>query len=102
MTAETFHKLMLDKKLITERRKGNLYGTSIIRDVFPEFLKDIGCRTGAEVGVHRGAYTRMFAEHLTGTIYAIDPWVCWGDNICSGGLYRQKSCPGSIEKTESA
>lgn len=102
MNSETFHKLMQDRGLITEKRKGNLYGTSIIRATFPEFLKSIGCRTGAEIGVHRGAYTRMFAEHLTGTFYAIDPWVCWPDNICSGGAYRMKSVSGSLEKTEQA
>lgn len=102
MTAETLHNLMLDRQLITEKREGNLYGTSIVRETFPEFLKSIGCRTGAEIGVHRGAYTRMFAEQLTGTFYAIDPWVCWPENVCSGGAYRMKSFPGSIEKTEMA
>ena len=102
MNSETFHKLMQDRGLITEQRKGSLYGTSIIRETFPEFLASIGCKTGAEIGVHRGAYTRIFAEHLTGTFYAIDPWVCWPDNICSGGAYRMKSCPGSLEKTEQA
>jgi hypothetical protein len=102
MDSDSFHKLMLDRQLITERRKGNLYGTTLIRETFPAFLRSIGCRTGAEVGVHRGAYTRMFAEQLTGTFYAIDPWVCWPAYLCSGGLYRLKSNPGSLEKTENA
>ena len=102
MNAEVFHKLMQDRGLITDPHAGKLYGTSIVRETFPEFLKSIGCKTGAEIGVHRGGYTRMFAEQLTGTFYAIDPWVCWPDNICTGGAYRQKSYPGSIEKTEEA
>jgi len=102
MNADTFHKLMLDKGLITKQRDGACYGTSIVRVNFPEFLKSIGCRTGAEIGVNRGGYTMIFAKYLTGTFYAIDPWVCWPEYVCSGGAYRRKDHPGSIEKTEEA
>jgi len=99
MTSIEFHNLMLDRKLITPLN-GVYYSTTLVRDTFPKFLKSIGCRTGAEIGVFRGAYTRMFAEELTGTFYAIDPWVCWANDLCSGGAYRMKSVEGSIEKTE--
>ena len=77
MNPGTFHKLLLDRELITKQRDGcggKCYGTSIVRATFPEFLKSIGCRTGAEIGVHTGDYTIIFAQHLTGTFYAIDPW----------------------------
>lgn len=102
MNSDTFHKLLLDKNLITKQRDGKCYGTSIVRATFPEFLKSIGCRTGAEIGVHTGEYTAQFAPHLTGTFYAIDPWACWPEHVCSGGAYREKYYPGSIEKTEKA
>lgn len=102
MNPDTFHKLMLDKKLITRQRDGKCYGTSIVRATFPEFLKSIGCLTGAEIGVHTGAYTRILAQYLTGTFYAIDPWECWAEHVCSGGAYRRKDHAGSIEATEKA
>ena len=100
MNQDAFHKLLLNRNLITKQRDRECYGTSMVRTAFPEFLKSIGCRTGAEIGVHTGAYTAIFAQHLTGTFYAIDPWMCWPEHVCSGGAYREKYHPGAIEKTE--
>jgi len=44
------------------------------RDELPEFFKELGFKTGVEIGVYKGAYTEKFCK--TGLkMYAIDPWM---------------------------
>lgn len=44
-----------------------------LRRDFPEFFKQMGYKTGAEVGVYRGEYSKGFCE-AGFKFYAIDPW----------------------------
>ena len=43
------------------------------RNEFPEFLKQMGYKVGAEVGVYKGEYTEKFCREGL-TMYGIDPW----------------------------
>ena len=43
------------------------------RDELPAFLKERGCKVGAEVGVYKGHFTEKFCKAGL-TMYAIDPW----------------------------
>jgi len=46
------------------------------RDELPEFFKQLGFTTGAEVGVYKGAFTEKFC--MAGLkMYAIDPWLAY-------------------------
>ena len=47
------------------------------RDGLPQFLMDIGCRVGAEIGVYKGAYTEKFCKAGL-EMFAIDPWKAFG------------------------
>lgn len=81
MNDRELHKVLLDGGLITQQIGDCCYDTSLIRNTFPPFLKTLGFQTGAEIGVNRGGYSNIFAQHLTGTFYAIDPWVCFSPFI---------------------
>jgi hypothetical protein len=43
------------------------------RDELPLFLRDRGCKVGAEIGVYKGAFTEKFCK-VGLKMYAIDPW----------------------------
>jgi hypothetical protein len=43
------------------------------RDDLPQFFKDMGYKTGAEIGVLRGEFTEKFCQAGL-KMYAIDPW----------------------------
>lgn len=55
-----------------------------IKDVttedFVEFIRDYGCKVGAEVGVFMGEHTRMLAKSGM-TLYGIDPWGLFSDYV---------------------
>jgi hypothetical protein len=46
------------------------------RDTLPQFLKEMGLTTGAEVGVYKAAFTEKFCKEDL-LIYAIDPWMAY-------------------------
>lgn len=46
------------------------------RDKLPEALKEMGFKVGAEIGVYRGAFTKLFCEKGL-KMYAIDPWMAY-------------------------
>lgn len=48
------------------------------RDDLPEFFKQLGFKTGAEIGVYKGEYTRQLAKAGLG-VYAIDAWAPYED-----------------------
>ena len=43
------------------------------RQDLPEFFVDMGCWTGAEIGVYKGGFTKKLLEAGL-EVYAIDPW----------------------------
>lgn len=43
------------------------------RDDLPKFFVEMGFKAGAEIGVHKGAFTEKFCQAGL-TMYAIDPW----------------------------
>lgn len=47
------------------------------RDKLPEFFKQMGYKVGAEIGVYKGAYTKLFCEEGF-QMYAVDPWSAYG------------------------
>ena len=67
------------------KHKGNPYCIpDCTRDDFPEFLREMGYKVGAEIGVYRGLYSRqLLAEGLK--LYLIDPWLPYDDYISAGG-----------------
>lgn len=44
------------------------------RDELPKFFKEMGFKVGAEIGVHKGAFTEKFCKEGL-KMYAIDPWM---------------------------
>lgn len=54
------------------------------RDDLPEFFKDIGYKTGVEIGVDKGEFCEKFARAGL-AIYAIDPWKSYDDYQDSRG-----------------
>jgi len=48
------------------------------RDDLPEFFKELGFKSGAEIGVNRGEYTEVLAKSGL-QIFAIDPWKTYSD-----------------------
>ncbi len=42
------------------------------RNELPQFLKTMGCKTGAEIGVYRGEFTERFCKAGL-KIFGIDP-----------------------------
>lgn len=44
------------------------------RDELPKFFVQMGYKTGAEIGVYRGAFTEKFCQAGL-KIFAIDPWI---------------------------
>ena len=46
------------------------------RDELPLYFKEIGFKTGAEIGVYRGEFTKKFCE-VGLKMYAIDPWMAY-------------------------
>jgi hypothetical protein len=48
------------------------------RNDFPEFFREMGFKSGAEIGVYKGEYTKILASSGL-EIYAIDPWRIYRD-----------------------
>ncbi len=48
------------------------------RDELPEFFKQLGFTTGAEIGVYKGEYTKLFLN-AGFKMYAIDPYMAYDD-----------------------
>jgi len=48
------------------------------RNDLPEFMRQMGCRVGAEIGVDKGEYTEVLCQGGL-YVYAIDPWVMYED-----------------------
>lgn len=46
------------------------------RDNLPQFFVDMGYKVGAEIGVHKGAFTEKFCQAGI-KMYAIDPWMAF-------------------------
>ncbi len=57
------------------------------RDDLPEFFVEMGFKTGAEVGVYKGDFTKQFAKAGL-KVYAIDPWRNYKDFYHSQGQKR--------------
>jgi glycyl-tRNA synthetase alpha subunit len=51
------------------------------RDTLAEFMGEIGCKIGAEIGVMRGAYSEFLCKCIPGlNIKCIDPWLSFRMN----------------------
>ncbi|MBU2052606.1 class I SAM-dependent methyltransferase [Patescibacteria group bacterium] len=48
------------------------------RNDIPQFCLDMGYKKGAEIGVYKGAFTKMFGEAGL-EIYGVDPWMPYPD-----------------------
>lgn len=46
------------------------------RDDLPQFFVDMGYKVGAEIGVYRGGFTKLFCQAGL-KMYAIDPWMAY-------------------------
>jgi hypothetical protein len=46
------------------------------RDELPRLFKELNYKVGAEIGVHKGAFTEKFCQAGL-TMYAIDPWTVY-------------------------
>ena len=58
---------------VKEMKGSPAYIPDCNRDEFPEFLKEMGYITGAEIGVYKGEYTEKLCKAGL-KVYAIDPW----------------------------
>lgn len=60
-----------------ETYKGNpVEIPDVDRTQLPKLYKHLGYKVGAEIGVYKGAFTKLFAEEGF-KIYAIDPWMAF-------------------------
>lgn len=51
------------------------------RDMLAQFMGELGFKTGAEIGVLRGAYSRILCESIPGLkLKCIDPWLAFRRN----------------------
>src|SRR3990167_4601930 len=57
------------------------------RDDLPEFFVEMGFKAGAEIGVDKGEFSEKFAKAGL-SLYAIDPWLSYGDYTDSRGQQR--------------
>lgn len=48
------------------------------RDALPGFFKNLGFKTGVEIGVYKGEYTKILAKSGL-EIYGVDPWLAYSD-----------------------
>lgn len=46
------------------------------RDDLPQFFVEMGFKVGAEIGIHKGAFTEKFCQAGL-KMYAIDPWMAY-------------------------
>ena len=53
------------------------------RDDLPKLFKDLGFKTGAEVGVWNGEFSELFCK-LGMKHYAIDPWIGYKGYVAAG------------------
>ena len=61
------------------KEKGNPYWIpDSSRDDLPEFFRQLGFKTGVEIGVDEGEYTESFAKAGL-IIYGVDPWKVYED-----------------------
>jgi hypothetical protein len=66
------------------------------RDDLPQLFLDLGFKTGAEIGVARGEYSEKIAQAGL-NLYAIDPWLSYGDYEDSRG---QKALDDELEQAK--
>lgn len=63
------------------KEKGKPYWIPDVgRDELPEFFKEIGFKTGAEIGVSHGENIVNYCKAGL-TIYGVDPWISYEDDI---------------------
>lgn len=60
------------------------------RDDLPQFFVEMGYRVGAEIGVDKGEFSQKFCQAGL-RLYAIDPWLSYGDYKDSRGQAKLES-----------
>ena len=69
------------------------------REELPEFFKELGFKTGAEIGVHKGAFTEKFCK-AGFKMFAIDPWKAYsGAGRSQQAQERQDFLYGHTQRT---
>lgn len=69
------------------------------RDELPEFFKEMGFKVGAEIGVHKGAFTEQFCKAGI-KMFAIDPWMAYeGAGRSQQAQKRQDFLYGHTQRT---
>lgn len=69
------------------------------REELPELFKELGFKTGAEIGVHKGAFTEKFCK-AGFKMYAIDPWKAYvGAGRSQQAQERQDFLYGHTQRT---
>ena len=58
--------------------KGKVWIPDCSRDDLPKFFKELGFKTGLEVGVDEGVFTKKFCEEGI-KMYGVDPWSSYYD-----------------------
>lgn len=49
-----------------------------VRSELPKYFKELGFKTGVEVGVYKGEFTELFLKEGL-YVYAIDPWLAYSE-----------------------
>ena len=60
------------------------------RDDLPEFFKEMGYNVGAEIGVEGGIFTEVLCRAGL-KVYAIDPWMAYGDLKVNSKQHRHEA-----------
>jgi len=57
-------------------------------ELIPAVLNSINAKTGVEVGVFRGEFSKILLESWPGTLYMIDPWRPLGDEYLDSSNHK--------------
>ena len=84
-------------------RISKLEGSKVIvpglsRSDLPVIFKEMGLKVGVEIGVYKGEYTEKFCKAGL-KMYAVDPWLNYGDYIHPKGQEREDFLYGHTWRT---
>ena len=69
--------------------KGRIEIPDCGRDDLPQFFVDLGYKTGVEIGVYKGEYTKKFCE-VGLKMHAVDPWKQYKDYQPKRSNYKER------------
>jgi len=60
---------------------------------FPKLLRELGCKTGVEIGVNKGKYSKWLCHTMKGLkLYLVDPYECYEDDGYYADQDYQDAC----------